>query len=78
VLEAQVHEASIQDRDGASSLIASAKQSCPSLVNVFAEGGYAGEKLAAALSHIEDMVIEIVKRSDDIKSFVVLPKRWVV
>jgi len=78
VLEAQVHEASIQDRDGAPGVIESAKQSYPSLVKFFADGGYAGEKLASAISHIEDLAIEIVKRSDDAKGFVVLHKRWVV
>ncbi len=43
-----------------------------------ADGGYAGEKLATAISHILDLVIEIIKCSDDAKGFVVLPKRWVV
>jgi hypothetical protein len=64
VLEAQVHEASIQDRDGAPRLIESVKQSYPSLVKFFADGGYAGDKLASAIAHVEDIVIEIVKRSD--------------
>jgi hypothetical protein len=44
VLEAQVHVASIQDRDGAPDLIESAKQSYPSLLKFFAYGGYEGEK----------------------------------
>jgi transposase len=78
VLDAQVHEASIQDRDGAPGLIESVKQSYPSLVKVFADGGYAGEKLASAISHVADLAIEIVKRSDAAKGFVVLHKRWVV
>jgi len=78
VLDAQVHVASIQDRDGAPDLIESAKQSYPSLIKVFADGGYAGEKLVSAISHIEDLVVEIVKRSDIAKGFVLLPKRWVV
>ena len=44
-----VHDASIQDRDGAPSLIASARESFPTLVHLFADGGYAGEKLQNAM-----------------------------
>jgi len=78
VLEVIVHEADIQDRDGAPMVIESLRQSYPSLVKLFADGGYAGEKLSAAIAHIEGLAIEIVKRSDTTKGFVVLPKRWVV
>lgn len=45
---------------------------------LFADGGYAGEKLATAVAHIEALAIEIVKRSDQVKGSVVLPKRWIV
>jgi transposase len=45
---------------------------------MFADGGYVGDKLASAISHIEDVTVEIVKRSDVARSFVVLPKHWVV
>jgi len=78
MLEGQVHAASIQDRDGAPGVIESVKQSFPTLVKFFADGGYAGDKLASAISHIEDVAVEIVKRSDAAKGFVVLPKRWIV
>jgi transposase len=39
---------------------------------------YAGEKLDKALAHIEGLALEIVKRSDTAKEFVVLPERWIV
>jgi transposase len=78
MLEGQVHAAGIQDRDGAPGVIESVKQSFPTVVKFFADGGYAGDKLASAISHIEDVAVEIVKRSDDAKGFVVLPKRWIV
>ncbi len=78
VLEAIVHEADIQDRDGAPMVIESMRQTYPSLVKLFADGGYAGEKLSAAIAHIDGLAIEIVKRSDIAEGFVVLPKRWVV
>jgi len=78
MLEAVVHTADIQDRDGAVPLIEAVKERFSSLVKIFADGGYSGTKLTAALAHIEGVVIEIVKRSDTAKGFVVLPKRWIV
>ena len=78
VLDAVVHTADIQDRDGAPSLIESVKDNVPTLTKIFADGGYAGEKLATAIAHIDGLVLEIVKRSDTATGFVVLPKRWIV
>ena len=45
---------------------------------MFADGGYAGEKLASALAKIGTWTIEIVKRCDAAAGFVVLLRRWVV
>ena len=73
-----VHPADIQDRDGAPSLLARVRNSFPWLRHVFADGGYAGEKLQDALENLGDWTIEIVKRSDIAKGFVLLPRRWVV
>ena len=53
-----VHEASIQDRDGAAMLLASVRHSHPWLRHVFADGGYAGEKLATALARLGQWTIE--------------------
>lgn len=39
------HTANIQDRDGAPGVIAGTKESFPTLAHLFADGGYAGEKL---------------------------------
>ncbi len=44
---------------------------------LFADGGYAGQKLEAAVSHIDRLTIEIIRRSD-LTGFVILPRRWVV
>ena len=44
-----VHEADIQDRDGAPRVLASIRALYPWLRHVFADGGYAGDKLRAAL-----------------------------
>ena len=46
--------------------------------HVFADGGYAGDKLPTALAGIGRWTLEIIKRSDRAKGFVVLPRRWVV
>ena len=46
--------------------------------HVFADGGYAGDKLRAALAGSGTWTIEIIERSDKAKGFQVLPHRWVV
>jgi transposase len=73
-----VHEANIQDRDGAPSVLASIRSLCPWLRHVFADGGYAGDKLIDALKPLGEWTLEIIKRSDTAKGFVLLPRRWVV
>jgi transposase len=73
-----VHPADVQDRDGAPGLLASVCDLYPWLRHVFADGGYAGDKLKGALKNLGDWTVEIVKRSDTAKGFVLLPRRWVV
>ena len=73
-----VHPADVQDRDGAPDLLASVRSAFPWLRHVFADGGYAGDKLKFALENLGDWTIEIVKRSDAAKGFILLPRRWVV
>ncbi len=53
-------------------------QTYPTVAKLFTDGGYAGEKLAIAVAHIKALAIETVRRSDQAKGFVVLPKRWIV
>ena len=51
----------------------------PFLKKLFADGGYRGPEFQTALAKIlPHLEIEIVKRSDQAKGFVVLPRRWVV
>ncbi len=73
-----VHSADIQDRDGAPQLLQSIRFLYPWLRHIFADGGYAGPKLAAALKGKGQWTIEIVKRLDTQIGFTILPKRWVV
>lgn len=50
------------------------------LKRIWADGGYAGqlEGEVARLPRHRQIDLEIVKRSDDLKGFKVLPKRWLV
>jgi transposase len=78
VVAATVHEASIQDRDGAVPLLASIRSRLPWLRHVFADGAYAGPKLEGALAALGRWTLEIVKRSDAAQGFELVPRRWVV
>lgn len=74
VLKAYVHSAGIQDRDGAALVLDQITSRFPFIEKVIADGAYAGP-IAQSNS---PRPIEIVKRSDTAKGFVVLPKRWIV
>ena len=51
----------------------------PFLKTLFVDSGYQGPKFAKALAKVlPHLDIEIVKRSDQVSGFVVLPKRWIV
>ena len=78
LVHAIFHSADIQDRDGAPMVLRDTRYSFPWLRHVFADGGYARDKLKTALTEIGDWTIEVIKRSDRVKGFVVLPRRWVV
>jgi transposase len=78
LLSAIVHPANVQDRDGAPAVVTLACASYPTIARLFADGGYAGEKLENALRKIDGPTIEIVKRPDDAKGFVIVARRWVV
>ena len=78
LVTALVHAADIQDRDGAPAVLARARYRFPWLRHVFADGGYAGQKLRGALTKIGEWRVEVIKRSDLAKGFEVLPRRWVV
>jgi putative transposase len=71
-----VTPADVQDRDAAPSLLVSLGSAFPWLHHIFADGGYAGPKLQDALNNLGDWTLEIVKRSDTAKGFVLLPRRW--
>jgi transposase len=73
-----VHEASVQDRDGAATLLASIRRLYPWLRHVFADAAYAGEKLATALTRLGTWTLEIIRRLEATGGFQLLKRRWVV
>jgi len=78
ILIGQIQPASVQDRDGALPVLAEARRLFTFIKKIFADGGYQGEATATAVALIGHWELEIVKRSDTAKGFVVLPKRWIV
>jgi transposase len=74
-----VHGADIQDRDGGPLVIQSLGDLHLLLAKIFADAGYQGPKFRDGVADIrKHLVVDIVKRSDHAKGFVLLPKRWVV
>jgi putative transposase len=80
VLIAVVHPADIQDRDGARLVLTLLRKTFTRLRLIWADGGYAGQLLdwVRKLRTRNRLELEIVKRSDDVKGFKLLPHRWVV
>ena len=79
LMQAIVHAADIQDRDGGAVLMATLFGAFPFLTRLFADGGYRGAQFQRAIGRtLAQVTVEIVKRSDHAKDFVVLPKRWIV
>jgi putative transposase len=72
-----VHEGDIQDRDGARLVLEPLIGKLPRLRKLWGDGGYAGQ-LVDWVRERTGWELEIVKRSDDMRGFVLLPKRWVV
>lgn len=79
VLHALVTAADVQDRDGGTRLLSTLFGQFPFLRKRFADSAYTGpifqDGVANALPYLE---IEIVKRSDHLRGFIVEPKRWIV
>ncbi len=72
-----VHAADVQDRDGAKLVLAKARERCPRLQRLWADGNYAGQ-LVDWVREQYGWVLAIVKRPAGAKGFQLLPKRWIV
>lgn len=77
VLAVVVTAASIQDRDGAHRLLVALRARLSTVSHVWADGGYAG-RLLPWTRKVLSFVVEVVKRTDNVAGFLVLPRRWVV
>lgn len=78
-MQAIVHAADIQDRDGGVVLMASLFGLFPFLLKLYADGGYQGPQFQSGMrTAMAQVEVEIVKRSDQAKGFILLPKRWIV
>jgi transposase len=69
--------ASVQDRDGARTVLDRLRFTMPSVVLVWADGGYAG-KLIGWAQRLLRVTVEIVRKPAGLHTFQVLPRRWVV
>lgn len=80
VLLVVVHPANIQDRDGAKLVLEHIRRAFGRLRLIWADGGYTGQLISwvRELRRHGKICLEIVKRTEHIKGFKVLPRRWVV
>src|SRR3954463_2794509 len=69
--------AGIQDRDGACRLLAAVRAKFSTIAVIWADGGYAG-RLVTWAQQVLAVTVTIVKRTDDLAGFRVIPRRWVV
>jgi len=77
ILAIVIHNADIQDRNGAKQVIEELKYKYPRLKRILADQGYTGE-LADYILKFFGWTLEIVKKVAGISGFNVLPKRWIV
>lgn len=78
MLNAIVHSADIQDRDGGLLVLTGLRTLYPWLKLIWADGAYKGKRLDQLFADPHKWRLEVVKRSDDVRGFKVLPRRWVV
>ena len=72
-----IHDANINDREGAKLLIGQLRGKYPRLLKIMADQGYTGELLEWVTKSF-GWILEIVSRVVGIAGFNVLPKRWIV
>ncbi|WP_279581695.1 IS5 family transposase [Fodinicola feengrottensis] len=76
-----VTAASVQDRPGGRRILQYGASRFPSIALVWADGGYThsiDNSMVAWAQERLGLLLQIVKRNDDVKGFQVLPRRWVV
>ncbi|MFD5123646.1 IS5 family transposase [Streptomyces sp. NPDC058385] len=77
LLVVAVTAASVGDREAATGLLARLRMLHREIILVWADGSYTGGLVGWCRDRLA-LAFEIVKRTDDMEGFVVLPRRWVV
>jgi len=77
IVGAVVHGADLQDRDGGKKVIEKIRFACPRLKKIWADAGYSGS-FEEWVKEFTGWTVDIVRRSDAVKGFRVLPLRWIV
>ena len=77
LLTVMVTAASVKDNDAGRDLLEQLRAEHRHIALVWADGGYTGWLVTFATTVLA-LALTVVKRSDDAKGFVVLPRRWVV
>jgi transposase len=69
-----VHSAAVQDRDGAALVLDKIRRRFPWLELIWADSAYNAAQVDVVVAKQPDLRLQIVKRSDDIKGSLVLPR----
>ena len=77
-MKVMVTEANIPERDGAEWLLTALGERFPRLKLVWVDGGFSGKDFIERIQRKCRLTLEVVKRNDEAKGFVVLHRRWVV
>ena len=72
-----VTTANVTDRAGALAMFGHHQADLGRVQKVLVDGGYTGKPFAKAVQQLLGATVEVVRR-DELHTFVVLPKRWVV
>ena len=77
ILAVFVSAADMDERDGAKALLCDVAKRFPRLSKIWADSGYDGP-FGDWVKKQFDIDLEIIKRTDDLKGFKIVPRRWVV
>ena len=79
LLGIEVTAADVPERDGAQALLGHLLTWCNWLRLMWVDSGYSGSAFAQWVKTLlPKLDVEVVKRSDDLKGFHILPRRWIV
>lgn len=77
LLATVITPASVQDRDAARPLLWNLRRACTHVRLAWADAGYRASRLGAFTAALR-ITVQVVRKPDDLHTFQVLPRRWVV